>query len=522
MAGAISLGPCGEWLPKEAVSRPFLTAAQSLATDQNCSALGSSLEKSFVLNSEQLETAGNPDEDPLNNPSEGPAKNAEAENSLTSEDFDLPSQLVLRLLRGLREDLFEKLRRNEEGLKRIEKKVQALNRRQEEQNRLENIQNEMREQTIRLRRLDRLFQSLQERLAPAQPENHEEAIEEALLHTAGSQIQLPASRPSVLDEQVSISNNSVSITKREASSGERNDAGDLNEPQLESSSSSALLPDPAAESSQTDQTESREKAPRQYKDDFDPSRLKTPIDGSGGMAGWSLPNSSVPLARENEAVPHKKAQPVLEPSAASAQSQKNMEGGFSRACPAYDYEDEFLKDHGDSLRLQMPAKGVISAGTWAYPSGQMHLGMDLALNMYTPIYAPTDGVIVYANAPVGDSGGYLGNWIGYPAGAGNSLCMIGITEDGLFGITFAHLSSNLYVRAGQQVRQGDLLAKSGNTGNSTGPHTHIELFRIKNSFEDVASYFSSTADFAFGCGWNAPATCSRYACRVRPEQYFSR
>ena len=112
----------------------------------------------------------------MNNPSEGPAKNAEAENSLASEDFDLPSQLVLRLLRGLREDLFEKLRRNEEGLKRIEKKVQALNRRQEEQNRLENIQNEMREQTIRLRRLDRLFQSLQERLAPARPENHEEAI----------------------------------------------------------------------------------------------------------------------------------------------------------------------------------------------------------------------------------------------------------------------------------------------------------------------------------------------------------
>ena len=78
--------------------------------------------------------------------------------------------------------------------------------------------------------------------------------------------------------------------------------------------------------------------------------------------------------------------------------------------------------------------------------------------------------------------------------------MIGIIEDGLFGITFAHLSSNLYVRAGQQVRQGDLLAKSGNTGNSTGPHTHIELFRIKSTFEDVASYFSSTADFAFGCG----------------------
>jgi murein DD-endopeptidase MepM/ murein hydrolase activator NlpD len=39
---------------------------------------------------------------------------------------------------------------------------------------------------------------------------------------------------------------------------------------------------------------------------------------------------------------------------------------------------------------------------------------------------------------------------------------------------YAHLST-VYVRQGQAVRQGEVLGTLGSTGNSTGPHLHLEL-----------------------------------------------
>ena len=164
--------------------------------------------------------------------------------------------------------------------------------------------------------------------------------------------------------------------------------------------------------------------------------------------------------------------------------------------------------------------GYISAGTWAYPNGKMHLGMDVACEMYTKIYAPGNGIILYADAPEKDNSGYLGNGSGWPYGGGNTLCMIVSVQNRLYGISFCHLSSQIYVVAGQQVKQNDVLALSGNSGNSSGPHCHIEVFELNCSLEQAISYFLKGADFSFGTGWNQIATCSDYACRIRPESIW--
>lgn len=166
------------------------------------------------------------------------------------------------------------------------------------------------------------------------------------------------------------------------------------------------------------------------------------------------------------------------------------------------------------------SSGNISAGTWAYPNGQRHLGLDVACSMYSSIQAPANGIILYANAPVDSNCGYLENWVGWPAGGGNTICMICAVNGELYAVTFAHLSSSIYVVAGQQVRQGDVLALSGNSGNSSGPHCHIEVFKLKDSLENVVSYFIEGADFSFGNGFNRAATCSGYACRIRPESIW--
>lgn len=183
-------------------------------------------------------------------------------------------------------------------------------------------------------------------------------------------------------------------------------------------------------------------------------------------------------------------------------------------CPAFDAAGI---QAADAFIHPIPGSWV-SAGTWAYPQGGLHLGLDLAADLYTQVLAPASGLVLYQSADQPADSGYPGNRSGYPGGAGNSLLLLCPVGDRLFSVAFYHLSDIHYVRAGQTVRQGDVIALSGNAGNSTGPHTHVEICELGMDFVQAAEYFSQTADFSFGTGWSQPAACSDIACRKRPEE----
>jgi len=87
-----------------------------------------------------------------------------------------------------------------------------------------------------------------------------------------------------------------------------------------------------------------------------------------------------------------------------------------------------------------------------------HNGIDIACPAGTAVVAPMDGKIQRL-------------WTD-PRG-GMSLSMIS-TDGTRFG--FAHLEHRL-VKQGQEVREGDIIALSGNTGHSTGPHLHFTMSR---------------------------------------------
>jgi murein DD-endopeptidase MepM/ murein hydrolase activator NlpD len=102
-----------------------------------------------------------------------------------------------------------------------------------------------------------------------------------------------------------------------------------------------------------------------------------------------------------------------------------------------------------------------------------HLGIDIAIPTGTDIIAAHNGVISVGNDP---------------DGYGHYITLTG--DEGLV-TKYAHLDS-VVAADGQTVALGDVIAKSGNTGSSTGPHLHYEVLKDGQYLNPI--YFSITND----------------------------
>jgi murein DD-endopeptidase MepM/ murein hydrolase activator NlpD len=104
----------------------------------------------------------------------------------------------------------------------------------------------------------------------------------------------------------------------------------------------------------------------------------------------------------------------------------------------------------------LPAGLNVVGGGWRGPGN--HAGMDLAVPQGTPVFAIGPGVVTRASAtPAGDLGIFAA--IAHPSGIVSR---------------YLHFSE-LLVQPGQTVRRGQLIGRTGNTGNSAAPHLHIDL-----------------------------------------------
>ncbi|MCR5794495.1 MAG: peptidoglycan DD-metalloendopeptidase family protein [Solobacterium sp.] len=170
-----------------------------------------------------------------------------------------------------------------------------------------------------------------------------------------------------------------------------------------------------------------------------------------------------------------------------------------------------------------------SAGTWYYPGGGVHLGYDFAAPAGSPIYAVGNGIII--NSANGcPTYGYLGSGCGYQyggsSGGGNQVYLLTPINDGLYAVKYLHMMINSPIATGTRVFAGDQIGQVGSSGNSSGPHCHIEIFYLGSA--DNFSNFAQTwnGDLAFGCGWAYAALNRRCEsgvgapCRIRPETVF--
>lgn len=97
-----------------------------------------------------------------------------------------------------------------------------------------------------------------------------------------------------------------------------------------------------------------------------------------------------------------------------------------------------------------------------------HAGIDLRARMNTPVYATADGVVEYAK---------------YQSKTGYGKLLL-IRHNYGFKTAYSHLNK-FAVKYGDFVKKGDLIAYTGNSGRSNGPHLHYEVRHIQRALNPV-------------------------------------
>jgi murein DD-endopeptidase MepM/ murein hydrolase activator NlpD len=145
--------------------------------------------------------------------------------------------------------------------------------------------------------------------------------------------------------------------------------------------------------------------------------------------------------------------------------------------------EEFFEDQKvllSSTPSVWPVRGYLSAsfGNRTDPFTGLrdfHSGIDVSTPIGTRVQAPADGIVVFC----GVKGGY-----------GNAM----VVDHGYGLVTrYAHLAS-FNARPGQRVRRGDVIAFVGNTGKSTAPHLHYEVWlndQVQNPIQYILDEYKS-------------------------------
>lgn len=137
-----------------------------------------------------------------------------------------------------------------------------------------------------------------------------------------------------------------------------------------------------------------------------------------------------------------------------------------------------------------PTSTNIIGGDWVSPAdsvctspygqrgGRLHAGLDLANDIGTPVVAPTRVTITH---------------VGFEAGGYGNVIVATAEETGHV-FRFGHLDSLNNRKPGDVVEKGDTIAPMGNSGASSGPHVHFEVYNPGAGANPYASSGAPTND----------------------------
>jgi len=150
-------------------------------------------------------------------------------------------------------------------------------------------------------------------------------------------------------------------------------------------------------------------------------------------------------------------------------NSRGSEYTIYRFSPSDKEEDlQFFSEDGQSIKstlLRTPVKIARISSHYGYRKkhpvlgyGAMHKGVDFAASIGTPIYASGSGTV---------------SFIGWKSGYGRFIL---IKHDQTLSTAYAHSSKFAKgLKKGSRVKQGDIIAFVGKSGNVTGPHLHYEV-----------------------------------------------
>jgi murein DD-endopeptidase MepM/ murein hydrolase activator NlpD len=167
-----------------------------------------------------------------------------------------------------------------------------------------------------------------------------------------------------------------------------------------------------------------------------------------------IPGAAAPAAKPSAAAPAK-------PAVSAVVNQNEPAQSASVVTPAPDSLDKdaakLAEGTGALPKFRWPANGRIIAGYGPTTNGQQNDGINIALPENTPVKAAEDGVVAYA-----------GNEL---KGYGN---LVLVRHPNGYVTAYAH-AKELLVKRGDQVKRGQVIARSGQTGNVNAPQLHFEI-----------------------------------------------
>jgi murein DD-endopeptidase MepM/ murein hydrolase activator NlpD len=128
-----------------------------------------------------------------------------------------------------------------------------------------------------------------------------------------------------------------------------------------------------------------------------------------------------------------------------------------------------------SLSFRWPVKGRVISGYGSKPGGLRNEGINIAVPEGTDVRSAEAGVVAYA-----------GNEL---KGYGN---LILIRHEGGWVTAYAH-NKDLFVKRGDTVKRGDVIAKAGQTGSVSSPQVHFEVRKGATAMDPMRFLNASTA-----------------------------
>jgi murein DD-endopeptidase MepM/ murein hydrolase activator NlpD len=207
----------------------------------------------------------------------------------------------------------------------------------------------------------------------------------------------------------------------------------------------------------------------------------TPTPAASSSAGVAAPHSTAsPSGATAAASPAPTAPDGAAPTTAAGFKVRGTVVPMAFPLPAtakYAYGAGWRVPRDGPARPYEQIRGVAPDGTYL----RAHGGLDLLVKLGTPVYAPFSGKVVDPAK----------RWKPWDPARYGKVVVIESTEPASPGYTvvLAHLSTTK-VKIGDTVERGDLVGKTGKTGNAAGtpPHLHLELhapFKIRYGYAHV-------------------------------------